>query len=262
MRLRRCFVAGVAAAASAAALVVAAGPAAAAGPSATLTVQHSRINSGTAPVFTWSSSGLPRGRTLYLQRQFGTQHVWKNILTLAGGKGTVTAPKLTSLGAYDFRVHVVKNGATVVNSKTRVVYAYGTVSLAKLCAVYNGYTCSKGPDNGTVEVGSAVFSYQVEFAVYYYPSWDHALNFARTSCRSLSVRYASNGYGQSSGDTSYVRVLQGSADPVSSQVNTGNIGSLTAHLDGGAFYLDTSAANDHYIDMTGSASCWSANGKR
>jgi len=254
----------VPAVAAAAVVTLAVSPAgAAAKPTASLAVSHATIATGTAPAFSYSTKHAPKGTTLYLQRQFGSKHVWKNVRKLTHASGKVTAPKLTSLGRYYYRVHGVRKGKAVVSSSAHAVYAYGNVSLGRLCAVYNGYTCNSGDDDGTVEVGSTIFNYQVLFGDNTYPSYAHELRFASTSCRTLSLRYATDGNGQrDSTEVSYVRVVQASADPVSSHVASGHIGSLKANLDGGAFYLDTSTKDGWSIDMTGVASCWSSSGKR
>jgi hypothetical protein len=101
-------------------------------PKASFSFKHSRISASAKPVVKYTSSHLPSGAKLELQRTFGTSKVWKDVAGLSGRSGTKTVPAV-QLGRYSYRIKVYRKGKTVVLSATKTLYSYGRVTLANLC---------------------------------------------------------------------------------------------------------------------------------
>jgi hypothetical protein len=236
-------------------LVVSAPAGAQVGPHVSLVPIHAKITAGTKPQFTYISSNLPSGSVQHVQRQFGSQHVWKNLTQVQGTNGTVTTASL-AMGKYNFRIHVTRNGALVVNSNIAIIYAYGNISLGAFCGGMDSSDC----ETGTEQVGGTVLSYRMYMCTDYYPSYCQAAHSAGTSCRSVTFRYASRWAPDT--DTAYLEVVQGRSDPQYDSVGPNTVGVFKAHLDGSALYIDAATTNDNNIAATGSASCYTLNGRK
>lgn len=238
-----------------AALVIAAPAGAQVGPHVSLVPIHAKITAGTKPQFTYISSNLPSGSVQHVQRQFGSAHVWKNLTQVQGSNGTVTTARL-AMGKYHFRIHVTRNGATVVDSNIATIYAYGTIPFGAFCRAMDSYwDCS----SGTEQVGSTVLSYTGTICAYTYASYCNYNHSAGTSCRSITFRFASE---SPSSDTAYLEVVQARSDPQYGQVGPNAIGVFKAHLDGSAVYIDGATTNGNDINTAGSASCYTTNGRK
>lgn len=240
----------------AAAIAAEAGSAgAAARPGATLAPVATKITANTSPHFRYGGVNLPRTAKLFLQRQFGSARVWRTVVNLVGHSGTVVAPKVP-LGAYYYRNVASNNGRLIAVSGTKTIFSYGRVPLARICAVYNGYTC----DSGTTEVGSTIFAYAWNEYTDSYPGYYSFASYTRTSCRSLNVQFinAQQGYGE----RTYLKLQQAYSDPVVRSVGDGAISTLSAYLDGGPFYVDASNTDGDDIQLAGSLSCYTAYGRR
>lgn len=233
--------------------------AASAKPSATFSFTQRRVNQKAPLHINYSTAHLPAGSSVYLQRQASTGHVWKNVKRLRAGSGTASADGVP-MGLWGYRIRVVSHRSTVVTSRMRPLYSYGTVSYLKLCQVWRAnkkiykYPC---------------FKRKLEFAgKYFIANWvihgrgyKTILKYHSTSCRSLAIQYADDDL-YTSGDSEYIRLVQsGSPEKNSSglvdQINTFKVG-----LNGHSFVL--SAAEDNSSTNTyvgGSASCYTSNGK-
>jgi hypothetical protein len=101
--------------------VVANAAAASPRPSAAFTFKHNKVERDVKPVLTYRTTHLPRPSFAYLQRQYGSTRVWKNVERLKKAAGTVTAPGV-QMGKYEYRIWVGKSGRTVVTSGVQRLY--------------------------------------------------------------------------------------------------------------------------------------------
>ncbi len=255
--MRRKFIVVILTAAAAMAAVVSVATPSSARTAATASLKpvHTKITAGTKPSFKYGFAHLPRGSVRYLQRQFGSAHVWKNVVRVYGRSGTATAPKL-AIGRYVYRMHVTKNRITVVNSRTHPIYSYGKISLTALCGGMDSADC----ESGTEQVGSTIFSYVMLVSGDVYPSYYQAATTSRTSCRSVKLRFANDASPDTA--TSYLKIVQSRTDPQYAQTGPGTVGSFSAHLDGGPFYIDAAGSNGYGSYLAGSASCYTMDGHR
>ena len=213
----------------------------------------------------YSSSGLPTGSSLFLQRQEGTAHAWKDVEKLNGAAGTETAPGVP-IGKYLYRIQVRQNTKAVAVSPSKVLYAYGTVPLASLCnnpgvIINAGNGC---PFNGSTQIGGRVFPYVVlvtsnEGSVY--PSFYNLIDFPATTCRSIAFSFGMPVNGSQSGDTAYLETIEQTRDPQMAGAGFGVLKSLHAKLDGHPWFLENSASNGaDEIAINGKASCYTPSG--
>jgi hypothetical protein len=254
----------VAAAAPAAALIAgASAPAVASAhvkvrPTASFTFVHDKVDAGKRPSLTYTTEHLPKGSARYLQRQFGFGHVWKNVKHLLRAAGTTTAPAVP-IGKYEYRIRVVAKGKQVAVSKTHPLFSYGRVSYTDLC---KSATFAVNCQSGAVQIGNTAFTYAEDDIPEIFPSYGEELSDNTTSCSSITVTW---GYADTNMSDSYIKIIQSATDPQKSSTPNGTIGKLVAKLDGGPFFLDSSAdsnGDDQYIYFNGSAHCYTDNGLR
>jgi hypothetical protein len=222
-------------------------------PSATFAFKADRIQHLVKPVLTYKTSHLPRRSVIDLQRQFGTGRVWKNVERLKATKGTVSAPGV-QMGKYEYRIRVSKSGRTVVTSATKPLYSYGRVALSAICAAIYGFCGAQ-----TVQIGTTVFTYILNGSAIY-PNYSTVLKATPTSCAHAWIQFGTNDSG--SGALAYAEIVQSSTDPQTRSVAAGTIGTLSAKLDGGPFYVDLSETNDDSVYVNGYASCYTPSGLR
>jgi len=249
----------------AAAAVISAAPAIAltggparARPSATFSFVNSKIKAGGKPRLTYSTAHLPRKSRIYLQWQVGTARVWQDVERLKMPTGTVTA-RSVPMGVWTYRIHVVAYSHTVVNSASRQLYAYGTVTYATLCQVGMDGSCQ----NGTVQIGTTVFTYaELVDGTTTYPTYTEALSFGNTSCSSITLEWAEPEPTSRSGNTSYMEVVQSASPPANGSIGSNTIGALSVALDGGPFIIDVATNDGLGVYMNGSAQCYTPSGER
>ncbi len=224
-------------------------------PSATFHFKAVRVDQGTKPVVIYSTSHLPAKSVSYLQRQFGSAHVWENVEKLKAASGTVTAPGV-EMGKYVYRLRVMQGSKVVVTSAARTLYSYGSVPLNAFCNESQAGYCGSPQ---TVQIGQTVFTYTVESgAPNSYPDYTDVLELNSTSCDAITVRYATDD--TNSGDDVYEEVIQARSDPQYGQAGIDTIATFQATLDGGPFYLEDSETEGYQIYMNGSASCYTPSG--
>lgn len=216
------------------------------------------ISIGRSPVFRYIAQNLASGDSVALQRQFGTSGVWKTVMALAAsGGGTVIAPKLPTLGKYEYRTVIIRGGKAVKSSGNVIVRAYEAIPLSPLC----DFGCS-----GTVQVGSQVFSYTDEAWADSYPQYSQNEAFPNgTSCRSLSVKFAGGQDEQANSEESYLEFLQTTEDAQYASVPPGQVATTVVTLDGGPLYIDSSIVDNGEIGavvMNITGSCYTASGTR
>ena len=215
---------------------------------ATLTGVTTQVNAGAAPSFTYTTSDVGSGESVVLQRTYG--QAYKDLETLSGTSGSVTAPVLDTMGAYSFRVVIESDSTDVSASAPVTVYAYGNVSLVPF---NNG--------SGTVQVGNRLFSYTdlVDAAVY--PQYEQNPAWTSSTCRSLTMVFAGNVYVQQNNETVYLEFVQTKSDPVYTSDPPGAVKSITVALDGGPLYINASSTLDNAIVFTATGSCYTPSGQ-
>ena len=227
-------------------------------PAASFTFVRNKVDAGKRARLTYTTAHLPKGSARYLQRQFGFRHVWKNVEHLLRAAGTTTAPSVP-MGKYEYRIRVVAKGKQVAVSKTRPLFSYGRVSYKDLC---KSATSATNCQSGAVQIGDTAFTYAEDDIPEVFPSFGTELNDNATSCSSITVTW---GYADTNVSDSYVKIIQSATDPQRSSTPNGTIGKLVAKLDGGPFFLDSSADSngaDQFIYFNGSALCYTDNGLR
>lgn len=228
----------------------------AAKPAATFSFAHRRVDQKTQLHFTYSTQHLPRGSAIYLQWQVGTAHAWRNVERLRKNSGAATA-RGVSIGKWEYRIHVVRNGKTVVTSRQRPLYAYGTVSYARLCAIWQEGSCF----TQDVQIGDTDFTAHWSISNVSYPSFATILQYHSTSCRSLDIQYADDD-SSNSADQEYIQLVQSRSPLQSSQGPVQTVNTFKATLDGGPFILEASEDFDlATVWINGSANCYTSNGK-
>jgi hypothetical protein len=222
--------------------------------SASLVLVPARITAGTRPSFKFEVANTPVDSVRYLQQRFGTAHAWRNVVRLSRVSGGVTAPAVPR-GRYVYRVQVVRNGVTVVNSRTRVVYAYGDTPFGTLCQSTTGARYC-GPD--FVSVGATVFEYTAR-SYSNSASYAEVFSMPRSSCRSVSLEYASR---DPAGNEVDLQVRQGFSHRRYSHVGRYKFGTFTVALDGGPWVLGVRSTDGDDVVYAGTASCYTADGTR
>ncbi len=224
-------------------------------PSASFHFKDASVTDKTKPTVIYSTKNLPAKSVIYLQRQFGTAHVWENVEKLKAAAGTVTAPA-DEMGKYEYRVRVTQGSKVVVTSTTHPLYSYGSVVLNAFCNESEAGYCGSPQ---TVQIGQTIFTYSVEsYEPNSYPNYTDVLELNSTSCNSITVRFATND--TTSGDFAYEEVIQARSDAQYGKVGVDAIGTFHASLDGGPFYLEDSETVGDSIFMNGSASCYTPSG--
>jgi len=222
---------------------------------------HSKVTANTRPRLRVASHGYGKKVVLHLQRQMGTRHVYRNVAKLHVKRGLVTAPEVP-MGRYAYRI-VAKKGKKVVRvSAAHTLYSYGTLSLWQLCdrddhlrRGLDGYC----PDVDTVQVGGRVFSYVAE-GTGDGPDSSYALAAQRSSCRSVSLRFAIDNDADS---RSYgVALSQENADQQTATGTYGNIASAHFSIGSGAWDLVTWSNDGDWVYFNGFLSCYTSTGER
>lgn len=227
---------------------------------------NNRIRSSQRPVIKYTSAHLPAGTRLELQRQFGTAHVWKNVIALKGTSGKATAPRV-QMGRYRYRIRAYRSRKTVVFSPNGILYSYSRVPLSNICndqentssVSMNGTDCS----TSTVQVGNSVFVYLIRDFPPGPPNYDQDITFgANTSCRTISLQFSLDNNASNGSDRASIKLVQTASDAQSASVGTGQIASAYFKLDGGPWDLDLADSNVDGEYVNGYASCWTPGGLR
>lgn len=235
--------------------------------SLTMYTKIGKIYRNQSPVFTYTANA-PARSNISLQRQFGTNRVWKTVSSFAArSSGTVAPPKLADVGHYYYRMRLWHSGSLLRTTGAHDIYVYGYVSIGTLCnSVAQSGALSGSCDTNTIQVGSTIFTYHM--LLYdndnVYPNFSQAMQLSRTSCRSMTLQYVNEFPDEL---VSYVKVIQSATDPQSSNSTPGSVATHAFALDGGPFYVDVSANSgpNHYAGDTlfsGYAMCWTPGGRR
>jgi hypothetical protein len=231
-------------------------------PTLTLSVPNDQVNAGQSYQVAYSTARLPSSARLFLQRQFGTAHVWKSVLSLTARSGVANAPALP-MGETGVRLYADVDGVRTT-SKVDTVYAYGPVSIDAICASPGTQSdTDSGCSGGNEQIGSNIFVYNVmlESNDDQYPNFNDAITSSKTTCRSGTLQFAE----QSSFGSyqTWVEIVQSASDPQVSTTPPDSIGTFTFSLDGGPWYLETSGNNTSFgtaVAATGTFQCYTPSG--
>lgn len=243
----------------------------------------SQLTVPASPSLKYVFSKLPKGKKTYeLQRKAPTGG-WMRVKTLKKSSGTVTAPQLTVLGAYTYRVvakHKVKGKTkSIVASKAKTVKAYGTVDLLSICnsaypsllsAYYLGYFGASGCDNnnnhGTKIVGGVPFSYLVQNQVQASPATGDLLTSGTTlpTCTSISLQWIAWDSKHSDAPIgSSIFLTQGTATQAVAAA-AGTVGSATFNISAGKPLVVAGTTDvlgsTPWIGFNGTAVCYTPTG--
>lgn len=224
-------------------------------PAATFTPVRYAITAGWHPEISYRTVNLPASAFVALQRQFGTAHVWQRVKVLNPRPGThINYGPPVEAGLYAYRIRVSLYGRTITTSPVHHVWSYGTISLAAMCAAIDGGGCQPGYE----QVGSTVFNYVM--AISSGSGFQQAAAMSRTSCRSMTLQFASSNPDNQASD---LQVLQSASDPEYGSTPVDVIGSHTFALDGGSWILNAKTTlYSSEIYLNGAASCYTAEGSR
>jgi hypothetical protein len=222
-------------------------------PSVTFSFVNDKIAQSAKPEFTYQTTHLPKGSVRYLQDQVGSAHVWENVEKLIRSSATVTAPKV-AMGKYLYRIRVSRRGRTVVTSRNRPLYVYGKITFSVFCGPGGWSPCPPQ----TVQIGTTIFTYVIGSYAGTYPSYENLMKINSTSCKTLTIRFATND--SNSGTIAYLQVVQSRTNPQYGQTPTGTIGTKTFKLDGGPFYINFSETTGSEVFFNGSAICYTHSG--
>lgn len=227
---------------------------------------NSAVDEGASIKLTYSTSGLKSGSFFLLQSEFGTQKVWRTVIsTKAKRSGTLIAPGRPT-GKYEYRAQIVYGKRTITHSSVRDLFSYGTVNLTTL---FNSPQVSGAASlsSGTVEVGSNLYSYEMAGNVVgngcgasQPPRWCTEIQFPKTSCRTMNLTFALQN-GSDGSDAANVQIIQTTLDPESSSTNENQVGHFKVTFDGGPWYLQDNSIDGDQVYYAGSASCWTQSGQ-
>lgn len=225
---------------------------AAAKPRLTLDVP-SQVNANVAFNAPWSTTKLPKGDHVVLQRQMGTGAVWHTVAKLQGSKGTATVPGIP-MGRFLVRILVLDKHNKGVVSLKRTVTSFGPVSLL---AIF-------GDDSGSYTTATQVFSYEQRLDGYA-DTTTGALTDGTNTCRSLSLAWMAGPEYQDPDltATGTLTVVQESQDPVSATADENTLSALKAGLvpgQGWSVNLGDNGDGPLFFYLSGMASCYTPTG--
>jgi hypothetical protein len=230
-------------------------------PTLRLTIPVSKVNAGHTIFVAYSASGLPKGSTLYLERQFGVKKVWKPVLKLGGNIGTASVPGVP-LGIYSYALWAIHQPA-VWKSPTVGLISYGRVSLALICAEENRLDDTGDClSPGTIQIASNLFTYvtQQNWGVGASPPyWSDPFSLPANTCRQLIVNFGLPNT-DATDDTSNIEVIQTTLSPEESSTPYGQLGTIIAKLDGGPWNLQANTSDGSTVFENGYAMCFTASG--
>jgi hypothetical protein len=240
---------------SAVLLVQAPGAGARSAPTVSLAAVQTNISVDVGPQFIYSTSNLPSGAVVQLQRQSGS--TWTVVATVPRGQNrTVTAPVLPAPGKYPYRMQAV-NGSTVVaqSPQTPTIYAYGNVSIQTLCPHTTGTrVCTKV----NTSVGGTIVTTHMAIGSAAYPNYFAGANYTHSTCRSASLVFTNP---HNSTSKTWLKLAQSGQTPHVGYAGHGVLGHLNAPLVAGQVFFDASTEGGPYSTyVDGTLSCWTATG--
>lgn len=226
-------------------------------PSVVMLTLSPRINIGTHPKFQYSTSGLPAGAVVQLQRQL-TATTWKVVASPPPGTNLVVyAPAPSPIGEYVYRMQVLNGGVVIAQTgHDHPVYVFDNISVETLCPHTTG---PRECVHTKTLVGGVQVRTHMALSASIFPNYSAGAHWARSSCRSATLIFTNP---HTTTNKTWLKVHQvGHADQVGS-ANRNVLGHLTATLYGGSVYFDGSTENSSvdgvYVD--GTMLCWTATG--
>lgn len=223
---------------------------------ATLVIPNDRINASQSFTISFSTTNVPGGARILLQREFGTAKVWKSVERLHGRSGSATAPAVP-LGQYLYRVDIVV-AKTAASSPPKKLYAYGAVPFQTVCAAIRG-SC----DTQTEQIGTTIFTYVWSANADAYPRYSQDISEKSTTCRTGTLQLAQpNSDGT---NDAYLQIIQSASDPENGSTVAGTIGTFAITFDGGPWILNVASSNLNYgdgdsVQINGTFDCYSTTG--
>jgi hypothetical protein len=103
-------------------------------PSVTLGISQTTIASGSAPVVTFVSSGVPAGAVFYLQRASSGSQAWQNVARTTADSGTAAAPA-DPAGSFQYRIVALEGNTPVAVSAPVSVTVTGAPDSCAICRI-------------------------------------------------------------------------------------------------------------------------------
>ena len=144
---------------------------------------------------------------------------------------------------------------------------FGPVTLLTLCDAPGAATSDASCENGSVQLGNNVLNYEIGSGYgYQYPNWDNVVELLPSTCTSVTIRFGAptTNPNVTPQDLVYIKLVQSTNAPVVASTPFNTVGTVTAPLDGGPLYVETSSTTDYfYLDtyFTGTAQCSTASGQ-
>jgi hypothetical protein len=222
-----------------------------------LTFVHGRVNADARFKIHFSSSQLPGGSALYVQRQLGHKHTWTNVDRLSGASGTALVPGV-SLGVYEYRISAIRKARVIAASATKSLHSYGNLTLMTLCRALRAACHS-----GTEMIGATTFAFEdgLDAPGAKYPDYETVLSANHTTCRNASIMFAT--YTPGRPGEAYLRLVQhesGEAEPWEASTSPTRAATTNIEFNGGPWSLKSSSSDGDNNVMSGTFSCYTPNG--
>ena len=226
-------------------------------PTTSLGIPTDQVTAGASFTITFSSTKLPPGTVLALQKQVGTAHVWQIAAKLRGTTGTATVSG-TLIGIHEYRLEAFRKNRVIAVSAPKRLYSYGPVTMTTICRAIQ-IPCSSGIET----IGSTLYEYAEgpNAPGNTYPEWEQNGTFKadHTTCRSAAITFAF--YKVPASGRAYVRLLQASAEPQeATTMASTEVGTFDVVFDGGPWYLSNATTNGSNVVMNGTFSCYTPTG--
>ena len=196
----------------------------------------------------------------------GQRQVFQTFRVLPTSRGSGSLPAY-SIGRYLIRVAVLdRHRRLVATSRVQAIKVYGQVSLDTLCGHLTEDDSLFGcPKSGAGQASGHVFEYAATVGADSEGTLRTALSSPRTTCRTLRLQIAFLFPDDRQTPRVALTLVQASLDPQTVTATQGELGSLTATLDGGPWQLNTQADKAYYagsftLALSGSASCYTLTG--
>jgi hypothetical protein len=122
---------------------------------------------------------------------------------------------------------------------------------------FDPFGCQQPPQ--TTQASGHVFTYTLEVGAN--SDVEQWVSSPKTTCRQLTLQFTTL---QHYGQTTTLQLVQATLDAVSATAADGQLGTLTANLDGGPWQLKTQASievgGSYNVYLDGSASCYTPTG--
>jgi hypothetical protein len=177
----------------------------------------SALNAGTPTAFSWTAHRAPRS-SVVIQRQEGTSHAWRTVLTLGrASAGSATLPAL-GIGQYHIRIANLDRHGRVLAARQVTVSAFGDVPFSQLFGGQGGVETTK----------QITFPY----ALWYYNGETNytAFTVAGNTCRSVHLEFVPDAGASGEYQHATATIVQQSSDPIATTVSANSKGIVDASV--------------------------------